>query len=129
MRKLWAIIAGFVAAMAITIGVEYISHVLYPPPAHLNPLDPADLEQLLELMPTGAMLLVIAAHFLAVLVGNWVLLKIAKGYQQGVYVLTGGFFLLAIMNVVMVGHETWFLIADAAAILLAGGWMYKRSIA
>lgn len=127
MKKLWAIIAGFFVAMLVTIGVEYLSHILYPPPAHLNPLDAEDLQRLLELMPTGAMLLVIFAHFLAVLLGSWVLLKISKGYKQGVYILTGGFFLLAVMNAFMIGHQTWFIVADLAAIILAGGWMYKRS--
>ena len=114
-------------AMIVTVGIEFISHAVYPPPAHLNPSDPVDLEQLLALMPNGAMLMVITAHFLAVLFGNWTLLSISKRYRQGVYILTAVFLLLAIMNVLMVGHKSWFLIADVSAILLAGGWMYKRS--
>jgi hypothetical protein len=119
MKKLWGILAGLVAAFFVVIVVEIISHKVYPLAQNVDPNNYEQMAVLLKNAPVGSLLIVVFGHFLGMFVGVSISLKIMKEHSAA-YVVGGLFLLLTIGNLFMLPHQTWFIVADIAAVLLGG---------
>lgn len=119
MKKLWAILAGLSAAFFVVIVVEIISHKIYPLPENVDPNDYEQMAVLLKNAPVGSLLIVAFGHLIGMFVGVTISLKIQKEIAAA-YVVGGLFLILTIGNLFMLPHQTWFKIADVAAVLLGG---------
>ena len=118
MKKLWAVLAGLAAAIVVLIVVEMISHFIYPSPVNLDQKDPVQVHAYLSSLPAFAYFIVIIGHFLAMLVASFVANMILRESKTTnlVSLIFGG---LVIMNIMMVHHPRWFVVADVSAVLLA----------
>ena len=47
LRSVLGVIAGGLVMWLVVAGIEFASHVIFPPPVGLDPIQPADLEKIL----------------------------------------------------------------------------------
>ncbi len=120
-RKIAAGVAGVVVAFAVVALVEYIGHMVYPPPADIDTHDLEAMAQLVTELPMGAFLFVLAAWASGALAGSIVAGRII-GQPTVLYTIgvTGIVTLASIMNLIAIPHPTWFSISAIALLILAG---------
>ena len=90
------------AAMYFAIaGIESIGHRMYPPPAGLNPMEPADMSAILAAAPLEAKSIMVFAWIAGAFLGGWFAARISRFYPRAAAAVVG----LAIM--VLVGAMVW----------------------
>ena len=108
MRSLLGVIAGVVVMWLVVAGIEFASHLVYPPPAGLDPMQPADLEKILAASPAAALAMVVAAWTLGAFAGGWVAARIAHHPRiAAVLVALGVMAGVAGMIAMMPHHPAW----------------------
>ena len=131
-KNIGAGLAGVIIAMLSVWLVQKIGHAVYPPPADIDLNDFEAMKDYVAGLPIGALLFVIASYFIGTLVGTCVACAIGTMLPRIYALLVGCLMLVATtMNVMMIPHPTWFILAAVIAIV-AGAWlgtMCKRSIA
>jgi hypothetical protein len=118
-RAILAVVAGCVLAVLIVSGMDAISHLVYPPPAGLDPRNPAVIRTIIEQMPTGAFIIVVGGWILGAGLGSWLATRLSGGraWTGGA---VGGVTLAATgVNLFMAAHPVWVLIAAFVGIPLA----------
>lgn len=107
-RSLLGIVVGAVVMWLVVAGIQFASHVIYPPPAGLDPMQPADLERILAASPVGALALVVVAWTLGAFAGGWVAARIARHPRvAAVLVALGVMAGVAGMIAAIPGHPMW----------------------
>ncbi|MGB3845178.1 MAG: hypothetical protein WA940_04855 [Sphingopyxis sp.] len=109
-RAVVAVGAGVFTAGAIVILFEMLGHMLFPPPPGIDPTDPDNQARLMELIPTGAKIAVVAAWFCGALAGSVVAAKIGR---KPLYAWIIGAIMVALSAVttMMFPHPAWMVIA------------------
>lgn len=124
MRMVMGVVAGIVVAFLCVFAVEFVGHGLYPPPAGLDPGNPADQSRLMAEMPAAAKALVLIAWFVGALAGAWTANRIAgrglAGWIVALLVIAAG-----IATMVMIPHSAW-MWAGGIALPLAAAWIADR---
>ena len=113
LRTVLGALLGVVVAMLTITAVEFLGHQAYPPPPGLNPMEPADMERMLGLLPVGAKWFIVAAWTLGALLGGLVAALVAKRHPRIAALVPA---LLVMVGVVMVslqmpGHPRWMAVA------------------
>ena len=125
MRMALGIVAGIVVAFLCVFAVEFVGHGLYPPPAGLDPRDPADQARLIEAMPAAAKAMVLAGWFAGALAGAWTANRIARrslaGWIVALLVIAAG-----IATMLMFPHPAW-MWAGGIALPLLAAWIADRA--
>ena len=108
LRSLLGALLGVVVAMLAIMVVELLGHQAYPPPPGLNPMDPADMQRILGLLPAGAKWFIVAAWTCGALLGGLAAALVAR--HPRIAALAPA--LLVVAGVVMVtlqmpGHPRW----------------------
>ena len=118
LRTILGVLAGVVAMFVVIMGIEAVGHLIYPPPAGLDPMKPAHeaaFAQFVTAMPWPGKAMLALAWTLGSFAGGFVAAKIAR-HPRGAAVLIA---LLVISGVVgmaiRVPHPSWLL---AAGLLL-----------
>lgn len=124
LRTILGIVAGVLVAFVALMGLEMAGHAAMPPPAGLDPADPADLEQMVASASMAAKAWVVFGWFAAVVAGGWVARRLSRKGWAG-WVIAGLIVLGGIANIMMIPHPLWMQIAAVAAPLL-GGWVVTR---
>lgn len=115
LKKIAAVIAGFVVASIVMMIVEFVNgRVLYPDLAKAaeGVTDPEVIRRIMAGAPVGALLVVLLGWLLGGIAGGWSATKIAKdiGLRSGIIVgilLT----LAGVANNLMIPPPLWFWIA------------------
>lgn len=81
-RTILGIIAGLAAMLAVIMAVEALGHILYPPPAGLNPMVTDDMAKIMLAMPAAAKALVLVAWLAGAFIGGWIGAKIATQHPR-----------------------------------------------
>jgi hypothetical protein len=118
-RAILAVVVGCVVSVLFTFGMDAISHLVYPPPTELNVRDPAVMRALIEQMPTGAFIIVVAGWILGAGFGAWFATRLSGGrvWPGGA---VGGVTLAATgINLFMIAHPIWVVTAALIGIPLA----------
>ncbi|MBT8265867.1 MAG: hypothetical protein KJP20_04925 [Bacteroidia bacterium] len=118
MKNVIATLAGLMVAAIITFGIESLSSSIFPLPDGADPTNMEWLKNNIDLIPTGAMILVAFAHFIGIVIGMLVAGLISRtslipAYIVGVLMLAG-----TIANLVMIPHPTWFMVVDILGVLV-----------
>ena len=122
-RNIGAGVAGVVVAMLVVWLVQTIGHAVYTPPAGLNPKDLEAIQDYVASLPLGAFLFVIASYFCGTLAGTCAACAVGTMLPRVFAILVGCVMLIATaMNVAMIPHPTWFIVAAVVAIV-AGAWL------
>lgn len=123
MRKLFAAVAGIIAAV-VTVGViETFGHMMFPPPPDLDLSDPDQLATLVDRLPPAALMFVIAAWIAGSFVGGVVATLIARR-ETIVPAMTVAAAMLfgALYSLFMIPHPLWMAIAGIAS-PLPSAWL------
>jgi hypothetical protein len=116
LRSVLAVLAGIAVFLVTAIVVEGVSAWLFPPPPGLDLSKPEDMKTLMETIPLGAKLIVMAGWVAARLAGRS---PLRHAGAIGVLGVVG-----AVATMLMIPHPLWMwvvgLIAFPAAAYLAG---------
>ena len=108
LRSILGVVAGVLAMWLVVAGIEFVSHMIFPPPVGLDPMQPADLEKILAASPVAALAMVVAAWALGAFAGGWVAAKIANHPRVAAVLVAlavmGG---VAGMIAMMPNHPAW----------------------
>ncbi|MBT8273581.1 MAG: hypothetical protein KJO77_07235 [Bacteroidia bacterium] len=118
MKYVLATLAGLMVAALITFGIESLGTVFFPLPEGANPTDLEWLKNNLDLIPTGAMIMVALAHVIGIICGMLVAGLIAKNSMIPSYVVAVLMLLGTIANLFMIPHPTWFMFVDIVGALI-----------
>ncbi|HWS78532.1 MAG TPA: hypothetical protein VN205_09190 [Thermomonas sp.] len=113
-RTILGAVVGLVLAVVTIMLVEFAGHQAYPPPPGLNPMVTEDMAQIIQLLPTGAMLFVVAAWVIGAFDGGFVAALIARGQRPRVAAIVPALMVMAgvvAMVVQMPAHPKWMSIA------------------
>lgn len=109
LRNVLAVIVGvIVASIAVFIG-EVVGHIIFPPPEHIDVMDPNQLKTVIDELPLGALIAVIFAWAFGSFVGGFVTAKVAKSNRLAFPFITGGILMIfGLMTIVTIPHPMWF---------------------
>lgn len=124
LRKISAVLVGFLVAIGTVMLVEWLGHQVYPPPPGLDFKDPVSLQQYTSSLPLGAFLFVLLGWLMGTITGGLAACFVAREKPLVFASIIGAVMLAAtIANLMMIPHPTWFSIAGiiviAAGTLLA----------
>jgi hypothetical protein len=116
-----AMVVGLVVFFGMGKIGEIVGQMIYPPPAGLDPSDPAlFLAALAKTMPAGAFVAVLAAWALASFAGAWVAARLAPGGHLAFGLAIGALgTLAAIATMLMIPHPIWVWVLGVAEFLPA----------
>lgn len=114
-RKILAVLLGFIAGSVFNMALVSLSHVIYPLPEGIDPNDMEAFRAHVDAngLPTGSLMIVLAAHAGGSFVSGFVCGVIAKrswyfaAAGLGIFWMCGGVFML-----IMLPAPIWFAVAD-----------------
>lgn len=122
-RNIGAGIVGVIIAMVSVWLVQKIGHAIYPVPAGMDLNDMEAMKTFVATLPVGALLFVIASYFIGTTAGTCAACAIGTMLPRVFAILIGCLMLVATtMNVMMIPHPTWFIMAAVIAIVV-GAWL------
>jgi hypothetical protein len=121
MKNILAALAGIMIAAIIIFGLEALSTVIFPLSEGANPTDSEWLKENIDLIPTGAMIIVALAHMIGIICGMYVAGLISKTSLFPAYVVGALLLVGTIVNLIMIPHPTWFMITDVIGALIGIG--------
>lgn len=125
MKNILSVIAGLITGFLVIMLIEFIGHKMYPLPPGFD-LSLADRETkglLMEIMPSGAFMMLLLAYTLGSFSGGVVSSVISKKIRQPL-IVGGALTLGGIANLIMIPHPVWFAIVSLLVYVpfaLAGG--------
>lgn len=107
-RTLLGVLAGL-ATMFVTItAVQLLGAQLFPPPAGVDMNDPAQLAEMVAMMPLGALAFVVVAWALGALAGGWVAARIGRPHPRVAAAVVGAAVIAGVvMMVLQIPHPLW----------------------
>ena len=134
-RWLLGVVLGLVAMFIVIMGVEYIGHVLYPPPPGLDPYRTEDLSAMLAQQPVTALLFVVVAWVAGAFAGGWVAARISRRWPRSAAIAVSLVVILGVIQMIqqVPGHPQWMailgLLLPIPAALLAARIARPRTMA
>ena len=111
----------------IYIFESILGHNFFPLPENIDPMDMESIKENMHLIPIGAKIFVVIAHFMGLYVGMFVAGLISKTSMVPAYIVGALILIATLFNLVMLPKETWFLAADTIGAIL--GFYFGRSAA
>ncbi len=124
-RTILGIIAGVVVGVIVVMLVEGLGHMMFPPPAGLDPSDPEAMKAIIANLSFGAFASVLAAWGLGTLAGGFTAARIARNGEWPAWVVAPFVLASAIYEMMRFSHPVWFM-GSALAICLGMGWLAGR---
>lgn len=133
-RTILGMLVGVVVAIAVIMAVEAVGHRFYPPPAGLDPLNPAHeaaFAQFVAAMPFAGKAMLALAWTLGSFVGALAGARIAR-HQTAAALLVALVVMSGVVGMIMkVPHPTWLaiigLLLPIPVALLAVKLVYRRT--
>ena len=131
-RTLLGAVIGLVTAAITIMLIEFAGHQVYPPPPGLNPMVTEDMAKIMQMLPLGAMLFVVAAWLIGAFDGGFIAALIArKGHPRAAAVVPALMVMAGVVGMIiqMPGHPTWMAIVGLLLPIqaaLAGAWLATK---
>lgn len=133
LRTILGVLAGVVLMFVVIMGIEALGHVVYPPPAGLDPMDPAHeaaFAQFVATLPFAAKAILAVAWTMGAFAGGFVAARIAR-HPRGAAVLVALLVMSGVVAMVIrVPHPSWLaaagLLLPIPAALLAARLARRR---
>ena len=113
-RTLAGLAAGLLVAILTIMAVEGIGNQLYPPPAGYDMTTASA-----ETLPFETLIWPVIAWFLGALAGGWVAVRVC-GVRWAGWAIAGFVLAATLLNLALITHPLWMIIAGIAAPLLGG---------
>jgi len=112
LKRILSIIGGVLIAFCFIFLAEMLSGKLYSPPGtDFN--NPDSVKKMMELLPTGAFLIVLLGYAFASFAGGITATLIGGKEQSRSALITGGVLMVGgIMNLIELHHPAWFVVVD-----------------
>ncbi|MBL7559681.1 hypothetical protein JAO71_07680 [Olleya sp. YSTF-M6] len=128
LKNILATIVGFiVAAVTVYIFETLLGHNLYPLPETIDPNNMESIKANMHLIPIGAKVFVVIAHFLGIITGMTIAGIISKTSIIPSYIVGGLMVIATITTIVMLPKELWFSLSDG--ILAISAFFFGKSLA
>ena len=117
-RTLLGAVVGLVFAVATVMLIEFAGHQVFPPPAGLDPMVTEDMAKIIQALPIGAMVFVVAAWVIGAFDGGFVAALIARnGHPRAAAVVPALMVMAGVVGMIiqMPAHPAWM---SAAGLLL-----------
>ena len=119
-RNAAALVVGVAVAFLTVMLIDYVGHMIYPPPAGLDFSDTSAIEPYLATLPIGAFLFILASSTVAAFIGTLVACYIGTIKPLNCAIVVGGIVLAAsIANFIAIPHPSWLAIATLAGVVAA----------
>ncbi len=118
MKTFLATIIGIVVAIAATKGLEILGHNIFPVKLDIDPNNIEELKLIMFKIPVYLLVVIVFAHTLGLFLGFIVSRLIERKSILPLYYISGLMILLAVINLILIKHPTWFIISDLLALLL-----------
>ncbi len=121
MRSFLAALAGIVSGGVAIWIFESLGHTIFPIDLAALGIDTSDLGELRTMMykiPIENLISVVLAHGLGLLAGLFVAQLIEKKSLGPLFGVSGIIFSMTLINVLLIPHPVWFMIADLGVILI-----------
>lgn len=122
MRRVLGIIAGLVTGFILIYGLEYVSHLIFPPPEGIDMMNREEIARIMDQISLGGLISVVVAWFFGTLGAAFVATRVGQettmisAYIIGAIELTFGIF-----NFLAIPHPTWMVVAGGLAFVM-GAW-------
>lgn len=130
LRKILAVIAGFIVTSAVVGLVQWIGHQIYPLPPGADLNDPETLRDYVETAPFFALFFVILSYAAGAFCGGFTATKIARDSSRAPAFIIGALFaLFSIYMMLTVATPFWFWVLGIAAwgLVMAGRTVARKS--
>lgn len=128
MRNVLATIVGFIVASAVVYIFEtLIGQSLFPLPEGSDPTNMEWIKNNMYLIPTGAKIFVVIAHFMGIACGMLIARLISKTSIVPAYIVGALMIAATAFNLIMLPKEMWFSISDALFAII--GFLVGKKIA
>ena len=108
-RRILAVIAGIVTAFILVMLIEWLGHLVVPPPEGLDPTDPESIRAMMDQISPLSLIMVAIAWACAAFGGAWVAGKIGGPPSRIPALIVGGLLVAgSIMNLIVIPHPIWF---------------------
>jgi len=126
LRRILAIVAGLVAAMAVIFAIEAVGRVLFPLPSGIVLTDPQSMREQADMIPVGALASTLVAWTVGALAGAYSVGRlIGTGGASLAYVAGGVVLVWAAIMTMRMPHPIWFVAATPILIVgatILGAW-------
>ena len=108
-RAILGVLAGLVAMFLVIMGIEYVGHMVYPPPPGLNPMVTEDLAAIMASQPAAAKAFVVVAWVVGAFIGGWVAARISRSYPRAAAVIVALMVVAGVVGMILQlpGHPRW----------------------
>lgn len=121
LRKILAVIVGFIAAGVVISLLEYILNMLSPMPKDLMEQGKDAVNAYIMGSPPFKLIAIGIVQSIGTFIGIFSAIKVMKGYHHGVVIAEFVVcFLAGMMNLIMYSHPTWFVLYNILILLAAG---------
>ena len=106
------ILVGLVVMYVAIMGIESMGHRLYPPPAGLDPMNPADLSAILAASPLEAKSIIVLAWVAGAFLGGWVAARISRFYPRAAAAVVACVIMAGVVGMIwqLPDHPRWMAI-------------------
>jgi len=126
LRRILAIVAGLVAAMAIIFAIEAVGRVLFPLPSGMALNDPDSIRDRVDMIPIGALASILVAWTFGALAGSYSVGRLIGARGASLAYVAGAVVLVwAALMTMRMPHPIWFVLATPILIVGAtvlGAW-------
>lgn len=113
MQRILAVLTGCIISVAVIFLTEALSHILFPPPAGIDPNNPETLKIIMMNAPPLALILVLLGAFLGSFAGGIIASIIGKDKGKSASIMVGIVLtILGALNLIMIPHPVWFIIGS-----------------
>ena len=108
-RAILGVLAGLVTMFVAIMCIEYLGHLVYPPPPGLNPMLTEDLSAIMATQPVAAKLFVVVAWVVGAFAGGWVAARISRRWPRAVAVIVALVVMSGVVGMILQlpGHPRW----------------------
>jgi hypothetical protein len=126
LRSVLGALAGIATAVVTVMLMDWLSHIVYPPPDGIEIMDTEALNAYLAAAPVGALVIMLVGYLMATFDGVVVACLIGR-VQPVIYALTIGVLMLAgtVSNLIMLQHPTWFSVSAIVGIIVSA-WLASQ---
>lgn len=118
MRTFIAAVIGILIGGTAVWFFEFLGHILFPITEKFDVTNLEELKQMMHKLPTMTLVSVILAQGIGVFVGMLVARLIDKSSLSPLFAVSGVLLLMSAMNLLMIPHPTWFMVADILVLVL-----------
>jgi hypothetical protein len=111
LNRVMSILVGCSVGIAVIFLMEMVSQMIYPLPEGFTPVTHEDWTRLMEMVPTGAIVMVMIGYLVAGFAAGIVTTVIAKENKLRNSMITAGILtVLGAINAFLIPHPVWFRI-------------------